>query len=199
MKKRTEIINYIINKCRFNTYLEIGVRNPSDNYNHINAEIKHGVDPKPLSDVTHKMTSDEFFKQNDSSVYDLIFIDGLHTEEQSYQDVSNALKHLNDGGVIVMHDCNPPDKHYVRPLSEYKGGGWCGGVYRAYIRSRFELQPDYNSCVIDEETGIGIITERHFDNKSIKYNESYLDYDVFSNNREAILNLVSFEELKNMI
>ena len=43
--KRTDIINALVNKYNYNTYLEIGVRHLEDNFNHINCIDKIGVDP----------------------------------------------------------------------------------------------------------------------------------------------------------
>ena len=63
--RRTEILNYLLSLSAGNTcYLEIGVRNPEDNYNHITADQKYSVDPGVEfkgNPVEFKMTSDEFF------------------------------------------------------------------------------------------------------------------------------------------
>ena len=63
---RTEIINYILSKASGETtYLEIGVRNPIRNFNHIIANKKYSVDPGikfKENPVDYKMTSDEFFE-----------------------------------------------------------------------------------------------------------------------------------------
>src|SRR5690554_7156815 len=43
---RSDIINFLLVKLkRETTYLEIGVRNPADNYDKINSTIKYSVDP----------------------------------------------------------------------------------------------------------------------------------------------------------
>ena len=42
---RIEIINSLIKKNNYKTYLEIGVRNPDDCFNHIVCNKKHSVDP----------------------------------------------------------------------------------------------------------------------------------------------------------
>ena len=56
------------------------------------------------------MTSDDFFAKNQillsENKLDLTFIDGLHTYKQSLQDTLNTLKHLDEKGIIVLHDCN---------------------------------------------------------------------------------------------
>ena len=57
--------------------------------------------------MDYKITSDAFFAQNKER-FDCIFIDGLHTLEQSLKDFYNAWEVLNKGGAVVFHDTNPP-------------------------------------------------------------------------------------------
>jgi hypothetical protein len=45
----------------------------------------------------------------------VIFIDGLHTFEQTLQDSYNSLNYLAQGGVIILHDCNPPSEASSTP------------------------------------------------------------------------------------
>ena len=62
------------------------------------------------------MTSDEFFaKASLPFRFDVVFIDGLHTYEQSRKDAENALGVIVEGGVIIMHDCNPPNAAAAQP------------------------------------------------------------------------------------
>lgn len=58
--KRTDIINQFIRNRQFQSYLEIGVRNPDDNFNLITAQYKSSVDPDPNAEAKFVMTSDEF-------------------------------------------------------------------------------------------------------------------------------------------
>ena len=113
--QRYDIINELIGKFNYKTYLEIGVRNPDDCFNIINCETKHSVDPgyeSPDSKVDYKFTSDDFFalleskELNLSPTYkwDVIFIDGLHISTQVEKDIKNSLNHLSENGVIILHD-----------------------------------------------------------------------------------------------
>jgi hypothetical protein len=44
---RTEVINFLLSQSTDSTcYLEIGTRDPDDNYNHIVADQKYSVDPR---------------------------------------------------------------------------------------------------------------------------------------------------------
>ena len=102
------IINHLIEKNNFQNYLEVGVHE-GENYKNINVKRKVGVDPKPLTTNTSvlKLTSDQFFEKNKLK-FDIIFIDGLHLEHQVDKDIKNSLNFINENGIIVMHDCNPP-------------------------------------------------------------------------------------------
>ncbi len=115
---RTDIINFLISKYNFVTYLEIGISG-LDNFNKIKIAKKTGVDPGPFvaqykntADITFvQKTSDDFFSKLDPKIkFDIIFIDGLHLKDQYLRDVINSLNHLSNNGIIVSHDCNPPAK-----------------------------------------------------------------------------------------
>ena len=72
---RTELINGLIQKNNYTTYLEIGVNTPAQpGYNWVGVQIpvKHGVDPNV--NTTYQMTSDEFFEKYVQQKYDIIFI-----------------------------------------------------------------------------------------------------------------------------
>ena len=70
---RISILNHLILKYNFKTYLEIGVRNTFECFDLINCESKDSVDPgfeTHINNVKYKLTSDEFFKQLDSGSLD---------------------------------------------------------------------------------------------------------------------------------
>jgi len=125
METRIDIINFLSNKFGAKNYLEIGVRNPWECFDHIICENKDSVDPgfeNAENNVKYKYTSDEFFRLLESGKldkekdfkWDLIFIDGLHTSYQVEIDIRNSLKHLSENGTIILHDCNPPTEYHAR-------------------------------------------------------------------------------------
>ena len=84
---RTDVINGLVKKYNYTSYLEIGVKNPKNNFDAILIEDKDGVDPDwkadPITGGKFSITSDTFFDQLDKDKkYDLIFIDGLHHSKQ---------------------------------------------------------------------------------------------------------------------
>ena len=186
--KRSDIINHLISKHGYKKYLEIGVRNPSENLDKINCNHKDGVDP--AGNCNYPIKSDEFFEQLDSEFkYDIIFIDGLHLDYQVERDIVNSLNHLNDGGTIVMHDCNPIKEEHQ--IEEYTPGKtWNGTTWKAYVKFRMN-NPDIKMYVINTDHGVGVI-QRGAQELFPKTEE--LNYKLLEDNRTALLNLINVEK-----
>lgn len=183
---RWEIINFLISKFDYKKYLEIGVM-VSNNFNRISVDIKESVDPQ--YEATHQMTSDLFFDSiEESSKYDIIFIDGLHHSEQVYRDILNSLDHLNDNGIIVCHDMNPYFE--VCQRQDSITDDWNGDCWKAFVKLRSE-KDNLDMCVIDTDWGIGIIKKGK---QSIINIPDDIDYWYFSENRKELLNLMTIDE-----
>ena len=192
-------------------YLEIGVRNPGDNYDHIKSNIKYSVDPGiefKENPVDFKMTSDEFFKKlKDDAVldknilFDVIFIDGLHLAEQVDRDIKNALDFIKEDGFVVLHDCNPPSEWHARDQHNYRlspaGNNWNGTTWKAFLKWR--SNPKLHSCCIDTDWGVGIISKAVDIGKSYSGTNAFFEYSNFKENRVSQLNLLSFSVFKNKI
>lgn len=153
---RTDIINGLIARRGYRSYLEVGVGYAHTNFARIACERKCGVEPDPrLPGIDHRVRSDEFFADCAES-FDFIFIDGFHEETQVGRDIRNALEHLNPGGVVLIHDCLPPDAWHQRPPSEYRNGEfWNGTVWKAALRE-FARSP-WECYVVDCDWGCGLI------------------------------------------
>ena len=191
---RTEIINGLIEKNNYNSYLEIGVNTPEQpGYNWVGVKIhlKHGVDPNV--NTTYKMTSDEFFDNYISQKYDIIFVDGLHLHEQVYRDIVNSLSNLNENGVIVVHDCNPITE--ITQRRERASDAWHGDVWKAIVQLRIE-NPNIEINTVNTDEGCGIIKKGKQKLLSVSENENYYDYGFLEKNRETAINLISIETFK---
>jgi hypothetical protein len=209
---RSEVINFLLStRSEDSTYLEIGVRNPNDNFNKINASKKFSVDPGvefKENPVDFKLTSDDFFSQlkegtilDAARKFDVIFIDGLHLADQVEKDILNSLDFIKDDGFIVMHDCNPPSEWHARERYGYDlspaRNFWNGTTWKAFVKAR--KRTDLFSCCVDSDWGIGVISKKvNLGQANICSNEFY-EYDVLAQNRIETLNLVSFEALKTLV
>jgi hypothetical protein len=206
---RTVVINYLLNLLNRDTlFLEIGIRNPEDNYDHVQATKKYSVDPGIEHDVNHAdfpITSDEFFEKLRAGVvldkdirFDVIFVDGLHLAEQADRDIANSFEFLKEDGFVVVHDCNPPTVWHARETFNYQftpaEKNWNGTTWKAFVKWR--MKDDVSSCCIDSDWGIGILTKAHSLGPKLESDNPYFEYHIFNNSREQHLNLVSFEEFK---
>ena len=190
---RTLIIQEIINQKEYKNYLEIGCDN-DENFSKIQIENKIGVDP--LKGGTLRMTSDEFFKKNRQN-FDIIFLDGLHTYEQTIKDIDNGLRFLNTSGVILVHDCLP--KKIWNQIVPRLYGHWNGDVWKAIVHSRTYSNTDTYTCVADH--GIGVIFNRKNKNRLIidKTNFKNLKFADYYNNHNQYMNIIRYEELEKVL
>jgi|YNPNPStandDraft_1061719.scaffolds.fasta_scaffold75979_1 hypothetical protein len=215
---RTTIIQHLINKFNYKTYLEIGVER-GINFFQIDVELKIGVDPYFIipggykateNEKFYEVTSDEFFKNPPQKILeeglDIVFIDGLHTYEQSLRDVENSLKYLNAKGVIVLHDCLPDSPAAAMPSLEEAEqhpdfrGVWTGDVYKTIIHLR-TTRPDLFVVVIDTDWGVGIIRKGKPESMLSMNTEDIknMAFDEFAKNKEKFLNLKPKEWFYDML
>jgi hypothetical protein len=188
--KRTDIINILIQKYEYKSYLEVGTQDPSSNFDLIDVEHKVSIDPFPRGEVTFVGTSDEYFKSiADDVKYDIIFIDGLHHSDQVLKDVENSLKHLSKNGTIVCHDCLPSTEKMQE--RDDHGGEWTGDVWKAIAELRVETI-DLDIKVVDTDYGCGII--RRGTNVPYETTQDYLTYSHYSANKHRMLNVISSEQ-----
>jgi len=189
--KRTNIINALIQKYGYKSYLEVGTQDPTSNFDLIESECKISIDPFPRGEVTFVGTSDEYFESIDANVkFDIIFIDGLHHNEQVLKDIENSLNHLSDNGTIVCHDCLPTTEKMQE--RDDHGGEWTGDVWKAIAELRVE-RIDLDIRVVDTDYGCGIIRR----GTNIPYEPTAVDYKTYSYysmNKNKILNIISPEQ-----
>ena len=185
---RWDLIQFLINKYDYSTYLEIGC-DKDQSFSKIKISHKVGVDP--ISGGTIRKTSDEFFKSNKQK-FDIIFIDGLHHYEQVIVDINNALSVLNDNGHILVHDCLPRTIAH-QAIPRYRGS-WNGDVWKSIVELRTKKYLDVFTCEID--FGVGIIQKKinsnllelKIDNfKNLKFK------DYYHRNKE-FMNVISYSE-----
>lgn len=130
-------------------YLEIGVSG-GNTFLNVNLLAKDAVDPAFRFDTDQfetevvrffPMTSDQFFSSNRSlPQYDIIFLDGLHTFEQTYRDFLATLPLSHERTVWLIDDTLPCDPYSALPDHDYSlmqrgkaglpGNPWHGDVYK---------------------------------------------------------------------
>lgn len=168
-----EVIPHVASKLRAQDYLEIGCASDAC-FKLVEAKNKVGVDP--VSGGTHRMTSDDFFDQNNKK-FDVIFVDGKHEYRQVVKDVDNALQILKPNGVIFMHDVLPANRYCAVPDKRMKPKGvvaWNGDVWRA----AFDIagRPDVVFHLVNCRHGVGIIQKKPNRDPLKLANSTWQDY-----------------------
>lgn len=139
-------------------YLEIGVLNGESmkrvqNY----ASECYGVDVT----FSHKnynsnvklfeMTSDQFFDNlHPSTVFDMVFIDGLHEKSQVYKDFLNVKDRVIADGLVILHDTVPMDKSMTEPW-------FCHDAWEAMLRIKMEFRNDWEILSLPFNPGITVM------------------------------------------
>ena len=200
--KRYDLVNHVMEKYSFSTYLEIGVA-----FGHsiraVKAAVKDGVDPVveeqvQCPEINYRMTSDEFFalEETQNKKYDVIFIDGLHHSDQIDVDIQNSLNHLSDNGFIFLHDCNPVS--YESQLVPRQAVAWNGDGWKSIIKVRYNNK-DLKTCVVDTDYGVGVIkkeTSQGINQESYSI-EDCLTWEYFTFHKIELLDLITPEEFYN--
>ena len=146
---RWNLIDYLIKKNNYSDYLEIGC-DQDQLFSKIRINNKKGVDP--VSGGNIRKTSDDFFQANDE-MFDIIFIDGLHTYDQVKNDILNSVNCPKENGIILVHDCMP-DSLSKQAVPRYRMI-WNGDVWKAITDLRQKEDLEIFTCEMDQ--GIGII------------------------------------------
>ena len=189
---RWDLVNAIARRICANRYLELGLADGAC-IRRIKVADRTGVDivapPNAGEAVVYQCTTDEFFRTTDQR-FDLVFVDADHAWEQAYRDVENAIRHLNPGGVVVMHDCSP----FSEPMQIVPHNGyylWTGDVWKAIVKLRWEGR--HATRVVDSNYGLGIVipggTIDHLARRPRK--PEALSYQDLVENRADLLGLLS--------
>ena len=186
---RWDLIEYLIKKNNYSDYLEIGC-DQDQLFSKIRINNKKGVDP--VSGGNIRKTSDDFFEVNDE-MFDIIFIDGLHTYDQVKKDILNSVDCLKENGIILVHDCMP-DSLSKQAVPRYRMI-WNGDVWKAITDLRQKEDLEIFTCEMDQ--GIGIIKKNKNSSilnldkpiNNLKFRDYYTNYKEY-------LRVISLEEFK---
>jgi len=188
MMNRLEIVSSLLSKFDQPRYLEIGVGD-IQNFGAVVAHKKVGVFPRlpekfneverrAESETVFSDSSDHFFSQtSQSDVFDVIFIDGHHTFDQSLRDTLNATEHLSQNGVIVVDDVVPssyyaaiPDLAISRAVRNALGvndKSWMGDVYKLPFFIAAYLQP-FSYVTVEDSHGVLLLWRQQREEHQIR-------------------------------
>ena len=90
-----------------------GMENPGPEF--VKSELKkhgHTGEIYFINGDSHQ-TIPAFFKQNPQATFDMITVDGDHTEAGAFDDLKNIIPHLSVGGILVFDDIAHPAHLYL--------------------------------------------------------------------------------------
>ncbi|WP_174274986.1 class I SAM-dependent methyltransferase [Sphingomonas bacterium] len=152
--ERFEVIQRLLDLFPAPRYLEIGV-DQGVTFHKLRAASKAAVDVRFAFDLDaarqdpanancayFEMTSDQYFTmdQGRDAQFDVVFLDGLHTFDQTLRDLLHSSYVLAPGGLLIVDDVMPstyaaslPDLDLSRRFwqaTNNPDGSWMGDVYR---------------------------------------------------------------------
>ncbi|WP_316897786.1 class I SAM-dependent methyltransferase [Pseudodesulfovibrio indicus] len=217
---RSQIIQTLINVRNYSRYLEVGVHK-GETFLNIDAEKKVAVDIKFSFDYQndknpnatyYQVPSDQYFSSPAGrDKFDIIFIDGLHTLEQTLRDLLNAVTSLADGGIIVIDDVIPDSYHASLPdfqqslrLRNHLGStsrSWMGDVYRVVFFIHYFL-PKFNYATVTDSHGVLVMWQdprrNTFEPKMSLEDIGRVPFEAIVDN-ERIYNKLPFEAVLRQI
>lgn len=140
------------------SYLELGIRD-GVNFQKLSRYCKKaiGVDTIPAqveieSNMEyHQMTTDEYFETVDNSTqFDVVFIDADHSYEQSLKDFLNVKDKVIEDGFIFFHDTYPINSDYFHPLQ-------CNDVYKTALYIKENLIDEFEIVTLPIHPGVSIV------------------------------------------
>lgn len=199
-------ITRIARQTGASSYLEIGV-NTGRTFNGVDLQRKVAVDPEFNFDVDqyrrdgiefYSMPSDRYFTMHAASLkFDIIFLDGLHTFQQTFRDFCNSLACAHDRTVWLIDDVLPVDvfsawpdqKESVRfrKRAGFEGQPWHGDVYKI-VFALHDFFPMYSYVTLQ---GKG-------NPQTVVWKSPREDFTPIFNNLEAVERLTYFDLLKRL-
>ncbi len=186
MNTKEALINSLIDKYQYKSYLEIGTQRGYC-FNEIKCDFKIGIEPDHfmIQQGHYLMTSDVYFEQYDHK-FDIVFIDGLHHADQVLMDLGNAASRLNANGRIILHDMLPTSEEtqrVPRESLEWYGDCWKVG-YLLYDKYNLKLTLHNFDCgILEIQLGKDSVDDllcdfvENLDKlKQIDYDQHFMDY-----------------------
>lgn len=180
--KYHEVINKFIEKNKFTSYLELGLRNPHATFYNVVCDKKESVDIVSCG-ATHTMSTDEYFAgPGNKDSFSIYFHDASHLASQIKADLDNIFDRWKDNSIIVIDDVNPEEEWL---LDE----NWCGSAWLSWaeLRKRSDLE-----MRVFKGARFGYIkkgTQIPFTKKIIPA------FEFLEENREELMSYITFEEL----
>ena len=118
--------------------------------------------------IKHNQLQDTI--KNLNKKFDLICLDPFHEYHESISDFTILSSFLTDNGILVCHDCCPPNKKCAG--KSFTHNEWCGVTYGAFIELSLK-NPNWYYAVLNKDYGLGILSK-----KEIIYVKKNLNHEL---------------------
>lgn len=199
-----DIVNRLIERFGLVTYLEYNKFDGASYYDDVvcaHKEIAYlpersyldGVNIQRLLNIAKDVDFErimplrELFLRFGDRKFDIIFFDPVHVRPDVDQALQMLPRLLNEGGFLVIHDCNP--EHVSLTSIQRRPGSWVGETYKAFALFR-HFNRD-RAITISEDFGVGIIWNKEL---NLSYSVGFdIDYHEFSRNKEEYIGLIDYQ------
>ena len=220
-ERREDRINGLAKINNAKNYLEIGV-SKGVTFKEVEITNKVAVDPCFRFDTSDdqsnckyfEVTSDEYFSKicaKENTNFDLIYLDGLHTFEQTFRDFCASLQYSNENTIWLIDDTHPvsmysadPDMNRAQKLSDIAGyqiKSWMGDVFKVVFAIHdFFPQFSYRTFSGHGQTVFWLETRTEFKPRwNCLEDISRLGFDDFLENRAELLMLSDGASIINTV
>lgn len=217
IENRSDSLNLLASINQASRYLEIGVCEGTT-FNEINVENKVAVDPKFRFNTNQyatekvlflEVTSDEFFRNHAKGLqnFDLIYLDGLHTFEQTFRDFCASLSFANSKTIWLIDDTCPGSYAQaqsslqrcvqIKQFSGENNQNWMGDVFKV-VAAIHDFFPQYSFATFPNHGQTVVWKNWRTDFKPIwncLETISRLDYSDFIDVQDLLFRREAYDEI----
>jgi len=122
--------------------------------------------------------------------FDIIFFDPIHQRPGVDQALQVLPLLLNEGGFLLVHDCNPEDENITSRIRTK--GEWVGETYKAF--ALFHKYNPQRSLTVSEDYGVGLILNVDL---NLGYDIGYdVEYAQVAADRATYLGLCTYSDFR---
>jgi hypothetical protein len=217
--RKYEIARVLARRYGYKSYLEICTPSTGGTFSRVDRKLfsrrtrlmyrcpLNFSDGERIDFSTEAASGEELFNQllQSGERFDLVFIDPWHSYVDSLRDITFGLRFVKDDGVVLIHDCSPPNAGCAAP--EYRPGEWCGLTFAAYLDVVL-FTSGLHYVTVDTDYGCGVIAKdnrldglcRSQPDASLVSRWRALDitqkYAFLDQNRSQLLHLISTDDFR---
>lgn len=220
--RKYEIASLLARQLGFSSYLEICTPTTGGTFALVDREQFQRVvrlmyrcptsftDGEPVELATAEESAEALYAKlmRSGEKFDLVFVDPFHSYASSLRDLVFALQLVRDDGVVMVHDCNPPNGAVAQ--MECRDGDWCGVTFAAYLDVVL-FSEGLSHFTVDTDYGCGVISKNQLLRRCFDFRQDaglaarwlqvdlFRKYSLLERARAELLHLISPEEFSRKL